>query len=103
MKKLLLIALLPLAGCATSSQTFGPTGKPAHSIGCNGGANSWGTCYEKAGSLCGAAGYDVIAQNGQTTPFAMANGYANASGGSFSGFAGGLVSRNLLVQCRTPT
>lgn len=102
MRKLLLIALLPLAGCATSTQTYGPSGKAAHSIGCNGGANSWGTCYEKAGSICGSAGYEVIAQNGTVTPFGMANGYANAAGGSFSSFGGGLVSRNLLVQCKAP-
>ena len=100
MKKLLLVALLSLAGCATSSQTYGPTGKPAHSIGCNGAANSWGTCYEKAGEICGKAGYEVVAQNGNVTPFGIANGFANTAGGSFSGFSGGLVSRNLLVQCK---
>jgi len=92
---------LGLVGCATSSQTFGPNGKPAHSISCNGAANSWGTCYEKAGSLCGTAGYDVLAQNGNVTPFGMASGYANAAAGSFSGFSGGLVGRNMLVQCRS--
>jgi hypothetical protein len=93
---------LGAAGCATSTATYGPSGKAAHSINCNGGANSWGSCYEKAGSLCGAAGYDVVVQNGSVTPFGVANGYANASGASFSGFSGGLVSRNILVQCKTP-
>lgn len=100
MRKLLLITLLGLTACATSTQTYGPSGKVAHSINCPGGANSWGSCYEKAGSLCGTAGYDVVAQGGTVTPFGMASGYANAAGGSFSGFGGGLTSRNLLVQCK---
>lgn len=99
---LALAAAVALGGCATSSQTFGPNGKAAHSINCNGGANSWGTCYEKAGSLCGTAGYDIVMQNGDVTPFGMANGYANAAGGSVAAFGGGLRSRNLLVQCRAP-
>jgi hypothetical protein len=103
MKTLVIFAAVALvAGCTTSSPTHGPNGKAAHSISCNGGANSWGSCYEKAGSLCGAAGYDIVMQNGSVTPFGMANGYANAAGGSFSGVGGGLVSRSLLVQCRAP-
>lgn len=103
MKRLLLLALLPLAGCATSTQTYGPDGKAAHSINCPGGANSWGSCYEKAGNLCGKSGYDVVAQGGTVTPFGLASGYANAAGGSFTGAGGGLTSRSLLVQCKTPT
>ena len=102
MRLILLAALLGLAGCATSTQTYGPSGKVAHSINCPGSANSWGSCYEKAGSLCGAAGYDVVAQGGSVTPFGVASGYANASGGSFSGFSGGMTSRNMLVQCKAP-
>lgn len=102
MRKLLILALLPLAGCATSTQTYGPSGKAAHTINCPGAANSWGSCYEKAGSLCGTAGYEVVAQNGSITPFGMANGYANSTGGSVSGFSGGMVSRNMLVQCKPP-
>lgn len=91
---------LVLSACATSSTTFGPNGKQAHSISCPGAANSWGTCYEKAGSICGSSGYDVVVQNGSLTPFGMANGYANATGGSITAFRGGLVTRNMLVQCR---
>lgn len=101
MRRLLFLGLLALAGCATSTQTFGPSGKAAHSINCHGAANSWGTCYEKAGQICGTSGYEVVAQNGTVTPFGMANGYANAGGASFTGFSGGLVSRNLLVQCKS--
>lgn len=99
----LLAAISVMTGCATSTKTYGPSGKLAHSINCPGSANSWGSCYEKAGDLCGSAGYDVVAQGGTVTPFGIANGYANAAGGSISGFSGGMVSRNLLVQCKAPT
>lgn len=106
MKKLLLLALLPLAGCmlpAPASKTYGPSGKPAYSISCPGSMNSWGHCYERAGDLCGTAGYDIVMQNGSATPFGMANGYANSAGASATGFSGAAVSRNILVQCKTPT
>lgn len=102
MRKLLLVALLSMAGCATSTQTYGPSGKVAHTINCPGAANSWGSCYEKAGNLCGTSGYDIVAQNGAFTPFGVASGYANAAGASASGFSGGMVSRNMLVQCKAP-
>lgn len=100
--KILGIALVAFAvvGCATANKTYGPNGKEAHSISCNGAANSMGTCLEKAGEICGAAGYDVLVQNGSATPFGMANGYANNTSAGFSGFAGAMVSRNILVQCR---
>jgi hypothetical protein len=100
MKQLLLIAAIALTGCATSTKTFGPNGKEAHSINCNGAANSMGTCLEKAGEICGTSGYDILMQNGSATPFGMANGYANRSGASISGFGGAMISRNILVQCK---
>lgn len=102
MRHLVLIGALALSGCATSNKTFGPSGKEAHSINCNGAANSMGTCLEKAGELCGRAGYDIILQNGSATPFGMANGYANSTSAGFSGFGGAMVSRNILVQCKAP-
>lgn len=101
MKLYAIAAAVALVGCATANKTYGPNGKEAHSISCNGAANSMGTCLEKAGSICGAAGYDILVQNGSVTPFGMANGYANSSGAGFSGFMGGAVSRNILVQCKT--
>lgn len=101
MRVVVSILALALSACATSSATYGPNGKQAHSISCPGAANSWGSCYEKAGAICGASGYDIVVQNGSITPFGMAKGYANSSGGSFSAVGGGFVSRNILVQCRS--
>ena len=50
-------ACMALAGCAISSQTYGPTGKAAYTISCKGSLNTMGNCYEKAGDICGKAGY----------------------------------------------
>ena len=83
-----------LSGCVTDSKTFGPDGREAHTITCHGLAQSWGDCYKKAGDVCGAAGYDVISQNGETGAVASANGS--------SAFAANTISRSLLMECKRP-
>ena len=55
-----IISTFALAGCATSKQTYTADGRIGHSIDCSGGFATWGSCYEKAGGLCGAKGYDVL-------------------------------------------
>ena len=50
-KWLPLIAVLALAGCATSQPTYLNNGEQGLSIDCSGEANSWATCYEKADAL----------------------------------------------------
>jgi hypothetical protein len=79
-----------LAGCASSSTTYAPDGGVAHSISCSGLARSWGACYEKAGDLCGAAGYDVM--NPDTDQNLLFNG----------SFGGSKQSRSLLIACKRP-
>jgi hypothetical protein len=87
-------AALALAGCATSRTITGQDGKPLHKISCDGSALSIDACYEKAGEICGTAGYDIVNQNGKATPFAY------AGGNSF--YAGAIVTRDILVRCRVP-
>ncbi len=89
---LVLAAALAFGGCATSSKTYGPNGEVAYSIGCSGAALSWGLCYEKAGDICGAKGYDVLSRNGE-------GGFAAGGGSSF--FAGSTVSRSMVVSCKS--
>jgi len=58
-----LVAALMLAGCAASAKRVPAPGGPeaqAYIIDCSWSASVTG-CYEKAGELCGAAGYRVIA------------------------------------------
>lgn len=98
---ILLIAAAALAaGCTTSKQITGPDGRTAHSISCNGAANSIGGCFEKAGDICGASGYEVLDKDGSVVPISTLNGSWNASGGRVNGFGGGMVNRSLLVRCK---
>lgn len=88
----LLAAAIVLGGCATSRTITGQDGKPLHKISCDGTALSIDACYEKAGELCGTAGYDIVNQQGQATPFFI------ASGGSFT--SGAMVTRTVLARCK---
>ena len=84
--------LLGLTGCAISNTTYLPNGKEGHSINCSGSALHWGMCYEKAGEICGAAGYEVITKSGDQGSTVAANQY---------GLYGGTVtSRSMLIQCK---
>lgn len=83
---------MALSACATASQTHTPDGKVGHSITCSGGAQSWGSCYEKAGEICGTKGYTVIAGGAER---------GAAVGGGQGGFFGGTtMTRNMLIQCK---
>lgn len=93
MKTAYLIALaVALGGCATSRTITGQDGKPLHKISCDGSALSLEACYEKAGELCGSAGYDVVNQGGTATPFFI------AGGSSFT--AGTVVTRAVYARCK---
>jgi|SRR5262245_56689295 len=82
-----------LGGCASSSSTYGPNGRPAYTLNCSGWARTWGMCAEKAGELCGERGYDVVAANGGHLGTVAA---INSCGG----FAGPIIERGMLNQCR---
>ena len=55
-------------------------------------STSWGQCYERAGELCGPAGYDILQQVGE--------GGAYAQGGQGGGFASTTNNRMMIVQCK---
>jgi hypothetical protein len=62
-------------------------------IGAVANANtSWATCYEKAGELCGPAGYDVIQQTGE--------GGVYGQGGNGGGFVSTTNNRSMIVNCK---
>jgi hypothetical protein len=86
-----LCAALVLAGCATSRTITGPDGRPVHRISCDGSALSMDMCYEKAGDICGTAGYAVLNADGSATPMLY------AGGGTL--IAGAIVKRSLMVRC----
>ena len=99
-------ALLAVAcsACVSSQETFTPTGQKGHVINCTPGwtggvvgavANaqtSWGQCYQRAGEICGARGYDILQQVGEGQAYAQV-----AQGG---GFASTTNNRMMIVQCK---
>jgi hypothetical protein len=101
-----LAALLAAAsgGCVSSQETFTPTGQKGHMISCTPGwtggvvgavanaSTSWGQCYQKAGELCGARGYDILQQVGEQGAYAQA--------GQGGGFASTTNNRMMIVQCK---
>lgn len=92
-----LVCALLLAGCATSSKTYGPNGEVAYSIGCSGAALSWGLCMEKAGEICGEKGYNIISSSGEMG--SVAAGTATKQNASF--FGSSTVSRSMVISCKS--
>lgn len=59
------IALLAMLGaCTTAKEIYLPNGSKGHDIRCEGLGNRMENCFQKAGSLCGAKGYDVVNPQG---------------------------------------
>ena len=100
--KLLITLVLALVGtgCATTSQTYLPNGKVGHVVKCPGMANDWGSCFSKAGEVCGAKGYDIVNQSGQVIPAAVFNQTGTQTNTQATAFSGAMVSRTLMVQCK---
>lgn len=92
MRKIAVLAVLALAGCATAKTTYLPDGSQGHSIQCSGTALNWGMCYEKAGALCGAKGYEVVTRSGDQG--------AIVSGSQTGVFGGSVMNRSMLVKCK---
>jgi hypothetical protein len=84
-----------LAACANSSTlTYLPNGSTGFAINCSGSdaSSNWSQCYEKAGQVCGAYGYDVVSKD-------VDNGAT--SGGTLGGLLGANVkNRSMVVQCK---
>ena len=94
MRNLLVIAaVIFLAGCAVSKATYLPDGSTGHSINCSGQALTWGHCMEKAGELCGAAGYEVVSRSGDQGATVSANQYGL--------YGGSVINRSMLVKCKS--
>jgi len=88
MKCLIIALLITLTGCVSVASTYTPEGTMGHSISCNGTANNWGACEQKAGELCGARGYKVFSKAGDSglvaTPYML----------------GSKISRSMLIACK---
>ena len=89
---LLMIIAIFAGGCATSKKTFTSDGREGYSINCSGSALNWGMCYEKAGELCGAKGYEVLEKSGDRG--------AMVTAGQYGLFGGSVINRSMIVRCK---
>lgn len=89
----LLAALLLLSGCATSNPIYLPDGSSGYTVNCDGSASSWSVCFQAASGLCGSAGYDVLERSDDKTGTAVVTPQW--------GTAGAMVSRSMLVRCKS--
>ncbi|TKW61182.1 MAG: hypothetical protein DI628_00700 [Blastochloris viridis] len=87
----LVMVCVALSGCTTSKHVYLPNGQQGFAITCNGGANNWSDCYEKAGEVCGTQGYKLFAQDGESGTFVSANN-GNLMGGSTH-------HRSMIIAC----
>jgi hypothetical protein len=97
-------AVIALVGCSSSKPVYTADGQVGHVVTCTpawtGGivgavanaSTSWGECYEKAGELCGTAGYDIIQQTGE--------GGVYGQGGRGGGFVSTTNNRMMMVKCK---
>jgi hypothetical protein len=90
------VVSLLLASCATTRETYLADGRKGFSISCDGAAVGINVCFEKAGSLCKAGGYDLVSREGQIIPM----GVATASGGAAFVHYGAYSTKSIMVACR---
>ncbi|MGG1947080.1 hypothetical protein AB1286_20065 [Trinickia sp. NRRL B-1857] len=91
---LAVVGAAAVSACASSSSTYAPDGRRAYTLNCSGLARTWGACYNKAGKICGPAGYDVLAGGSESGAIV---------GAGAPGFMGGTtISRSMLIACKQP-
>jgi len=86
------ITLVLILGCATERQIYTPDGQRGYHINCGGTANNWGTCYEKAGEICGHRGYEILdksTEHGHMTSVTQWGVYSSPT-----------IERNITIKCK---
>lgn len=99
-----LLPALLLTGCAMSQPMYMPDGSQGYNISCDGSMNSMGNCFQKAGQLCGARGYDIITREGEIIPYGVSGGAFQAdryaANGGYVSQNGAFVNRSLMIRCK---
>lgn len=87
-----LVLSIVCSGCASAKKTYAPDGSSGYSIDCSGSIHTWGSCYEKAGKICGSRGYEILLKSGDTG--------AEVSGNKFGVYGGSVITRNMVIKCK---
>jgi hypothetical protein len=85
-------AVVGLAACAVAKQTYTADGRAGYTIDCSGQALTWAMCFEKAGEICGAKGYETLAQTGDQGATVAANQYGL--------YGGSVITRSMVIACK---
>jgi hypothetical protein len=103
-KKLLLIAVTAIAGCATVRESYAPDGRKAYALNCSGTARGWDKCLASAGEICGSNGYDVLDRSSEEIVSGSYSSRADVSksigSASGSGFINKTNERAMLIACK---
>ncbi len=97
MRKILLVVVLAVAGCAVATEVYTPDGRKGLSIDCSGVENAWSYCFAKAGEYCKSAGYDILAKDNTTGQYSYVS-YAN---GILGGGSGTTYNREIVIACKS--
>jgi len=99
-----ILFIMAISACAIVNETYMPDGSKGYSISCDGAAVGINVCFEKAGNLCGAAGYDILTREGQVVPFGVGAASVQGTTTQFQGqsFAtyGAFNTKSIMVRCR---
>ena len=84
----LVLFVLIINACASSSEVITADGKVGHKVYCSGFMYSWDDCYEKASEICGSKSYDILKKYEDQGAFVA---YEDAQE---------LPYRRLIIQCK---
>ena len=82
-KYLFLFIIFFISSCTSSQQLVLPSGQKGFTVSCGGTANSWSSCYKKAGEIC-PIGYNILDQNSERVVILNAPG----------------INRTLIISCK---
>lgn len=94
---LVLLAVAGLCGCASSREVHTSHGTVVYAISCQ--LQSYESCVEKAGEICGTVGYRFVSADGSPAPAPMPPAAPATPADSPS--AGYAWSRKFYVSCHS--
>ena len=90
------VVIALMASCSTSSTDLVhlPDGQTGFAINCSGAGSgsSWAECYQRAGTACGASGYDIVSKDNDDG--------ATAGGGVSNLATANVKSRSMVIRCK---
>jgi len=90
-----LVFIMSISGCAVSTKTHLADGSQGYSISCDGADVGINMCFEKAGEVCGAQGYELLSREGQIIPSGSA---AADDKGAYINY-GAFNTKSIMIRC----